>query len=137
MNSQVFGSLTFNGTLNVTLGPPPDRCDVLYRAIENLHAPLLYFFGTTSTRPERLKINATQICFEWQVEAEGAEDADRWQAGILQTISHASWAAHYSDDTELRYRLNTEHGRVRDGRSAECLFFRDAHLFAKNGTRKV
>jgi hypothetical protein len=130
MATQQFGGFIFQGTLKVRLECPPDRCDVLRGRAQQPPWRFLYRFGTTPTtpeRPERLKIDAPQVWFDCQVKASGKGNIDDWEAGILQSISHASWVAHYSNGAELRYRVNTGQGLIRDGESTDYLFFRNGH----------
>ncbi len=127
MAIQAFGGLIFEGTLTVTLVPPPDRSDVVHRAVANPARPGPFLFGTTSAPGEKVKINGPQVCFEWKVRANGTGNVHDWDAGMLQSISHGSWVAHYSNGEELKYRLNTDYGFVRDGESTNSLFFRKGH----------
>jgi hypothetical protein len=110
-----FDGLLFEGALKVTLRQAPERIDVLPGAAQPPAWPHLFRFGTTQTTPERLKIDAPTVCFDWEVRASGKGGGRDWEAGVLQSVSHASWGASYADGAELGYRLNTGLGLLRDG----------------------
>jgi hypothetical protein len=99
------------------------RSDVVEPPPERLAEAQKYFYGTTPDCPERLKISAPFIRFAWYARATGGESLENWEAGILQSISHAAWTACYSNGKTLEYRLNTELGLVRDGRPEEYPFY--------------
>ena len=130
-----FGGFIFEGSLNVTFVQVSDRLpSVLPGPAQQPTWPLLFRYGSPG---ERLKIDAPQVCFECGLTARGKGDVRDWEAGILQSISFASWAAQYSNGSELRYRLDTDHGLVRDGGSEDSLFFRLRHSFKATALPEV
>jgi hypothetical protein len=129
-----FDGLVFQGSLNVASAPTPDRADVVPGASQRADWPHLFRFGTTSATPERLKIDAPEIRFNWVVKATGTNNKHDWEAGILQSISEASWAAHYSNGAELKYRVKPGPGLVRDGDSTAYVFLRGGHLLSQAST---
>jgi hypothetical protein len=130
-----FASLTFVGTMDVTLEQSPEGGDVVGPAQQPTW-PFLFRFGTTSP-PERLKIDAPRICLECKVRVSGTGNVDDWEVGILQSISQASWVARYSNDMELKYRLKINHGMLRDGKSTDFLFSRKGHALKQSDEPEV
>ncbi|HTU20809.1 MAG TPA: hypothetical protein VMG10_22340 [Gemmataceae bacterium] len=137
MVTYAFGGLDFTGILKVELVCPPDRIDVLPGPGQKPNWPFLYRFGTTQPPQERLKIDAPQMWFDCQVRATGVVNVHEWGAGILQSISHGSWIAHYSNGADLRYRLNTEDGLIKDARAADCLFIGEGCLLNATASPNV
>jgi hypothetical protein len=82
----------------------------------------MYLDETVDSPPQRLKIAAPLITFEWYAKATGRETPS-WKAGLLQSISRAAWTACYSNGKTLQYRLNTERGLVRDGKVEAYPFY--------------
>src|SRR5690242_1589444 len=123
MAVQQLGDMLFEGRLTVSVPPAWMGCDRVKPSPDGMSEPQAYFSETVGTRPERLKINAPLVRFAWYAQATGGEGLDRWKAGLLQSISHAAWAAFYSNGRTLEYRLNTERRLVRDGRPDVCPFY--------------
>src|SRR6516164_8131389 len=115
MAAQKFGRLIFRGILTVRLEQAPERIGVVPGPAQQATWTLPFRYGTTATPIDTLKIDAPQIRFKCNVTARGTGNVDDWESGILQSISHASWVAQYLNGAQLKYRLDTDHGLVRDG----------------------
>src|SRR6266851_2848394 len=127
MAAQEFCGLDFKGALKVELQCSSTRDDVAHGPAQEPTWQGLYRYGTTVIPPERLKIDAPLVCFSSQVKASGTGIVDDWETGIVQSISDAFWVARYCNGAELRYRVNTCDGLVRDGEPGEPRFFRKGH----------
>jgi hypothetical protein len=123
MATQIVGDLTFVGELRVRVesaGFTDDAATFLScRGTRGLMV-----FGITSPHPPQLWIRSPMIHFDGVVEAAGSGDVSAWKVGCLQSISHAHWVAHYVNGQELKYRLNTDHGPLKDG-MVGSLFYED------------
>jgi hypothetical protein len=78
-------------------------------------------FGVTRRNPPKLWIRTPMIHFDGFVAA-GGPDLNGWKAGYLQCITQDSWTGHYADGKEVKYRLNTDRGPLKDG-MANSLFY--------------
>jgi hypothetical protein len=134
MAIQECDGITFAGTLNVTFSAPPDRSGVVHNPSQQGDWPHLYRYGITSTTPARLKIDPPEIRFNCTVTASGTGKVDDWEAGILQSISHAYWVAYYSNGTDLKYRVEGADRLVKDSNSAGDRFFRDGYPLRADST---
>jgi hypothetical protein len=122
MATQSHGDLTFVGRLRVELDDaeePTYPDGFLLEAHRTGHI----CFGTTRPPPQGLWLGAPKIRFNGMVATTGPGSHRHWEIGFLQTISWAAWTGHYSNSEQLRFRLNTDNGPLKDG-GAESLFFR-------------
>src|SRR5579862_9194675 len=129
--------LDFGGTLRVEVGYASCREDVRHGTAQEQTWPKRYRFGTTFTPPERLKIDAPRVCFDCLVKANVTGIGYDYEAGILQSIFHASWLARYSNGEKLKYRVNTDRGLVRDGRTDNPIFIQNGHPFKMTSVVEV
>jgi hypothetical protein len=124
--------LVFGGTLAVTLdvaGYPdyPDGFLVDHGQVG------LARFGTTRQAPQSLWLGPPRILFNCKAVASGTGELTAWRVGLLQRISHASWSGYYANGERLRFRLNTDHGPLKDGRSGS-LWYRWTRRFEPGST---
>lgn len=122
MATQSYGDLTFAGRLQVELDDaeePTYPDGFLITAHRTGHI----CFGTTRHPPQGLWIGAPTIQFIGKVAAAGTGNPGLWKIGVLQCISQATWTGHYTNGEQLRFRLGTDHGLLKDGGQGS-LFFR-------------
>jgi len=122
MAAQTFGGCTFEGTLEFTQMPPVEP---EYSARGVVSETTLYRYGILRSHPPRLWVTAPNLIFNGAVAVRGAVNPHDWQIGILQAISHATWTGRYSQGALACYRLNTEHGLLKDNLDDTSIFFRE------------
>src|SRR5262249_46135162 len=128
MAAQQFGATLFEGGLTPSVARAWRGCDLAGTPPDGAPEPQPYLSEVVDVRPERLRINAPLIRFEWYAMAASGESLDHWQAGLLQSVLHAAWTAYYSNDKMLEYRLDTKGGPVRGGSP-------EVHHFYSEGRR--
>jgi hypothetical protein len=121
MATQTVGDLTFTGTLEVSVHGSLHPGDNFLRT-KKRHDRSVY--GIIS-ETEQLWISTPVIHFRGVVEGEGASDLSAWKVTFLQSISHAHWVGHYANGQEVRYRLNTDNGLLKDGKD-DTLYYHGA-----------
>jgi hypothetical protein len=135
MAVQQWQDIVFGGALDVTLDVPPypDYPDgfLVDRGQEGLAR-----FGTTRHAPQSLWIGPPRIIFKCKAVAGGTGDLSPWRACLLQSISYATWSGHYANGERLSFRLNTNNGLLKDGRSGS-LFYRWPHRFEPGSTPDI
>jgi hypothetical protein len=126
MATQQWGDIVFGGALSVTLSVPPypDYPDgfLIDRGETGLTR-----FGTTRHPPQSLWIGPPRILFTCKA-AGGGGGLAPWRACLLQSINHSTWSGHYANGERLSFRLNTDYGPLKDGRSGS-LFYRWTRRF--------
>ena len=122
MAAQTFGGCTFEGTLAITQGPP---VEAEYSARGPAPETSFFRYGILLFAPARLWVSAPHLVFNGTVTVRGAVNPLDWQIGILQSISHATWTGRYSQGERACYRLNTEHGLLKDNLDDTSIFFRE------------
>jgi hypothetical protein len=122
MATQECGDLRFGGELAVTLDTAllPEYPDGF---LVDARQAWLMRFGITRRQPQCLWIGPPKVCFAGKVTVGGTGHLSQWKAGLLQSISHATWSGYYTNNQELHFRLNTDAGLLKDG-SDDSLFFR-------------
>jgi hypothetical protein len=122
MAAQTFGGCTFEGLLAITQEQPIEaECSARGAVPETI----LYRYGILRFAPPRLWVSAPNLVFNATVTVRGAPNPHDWQIGILQAISHARWTGRYSQGALVCYRLNTEHGQLKDNLDDTSIFFRE------------
>lgn len=122
MAAQTFGGCAFEGKLAITQVSP---VEAEYGARGAVPETNLYRYGILLFVPPRLWVSAPNLVFNGAVSVRGSLNPHDWQIGILQAISHARWTGRYSQGELACYRLNTEHGLLKDNLDDTSIFFRE------------
>jgi len=131
MATQRLGNLTFVGELRVRV-ESAGFTDNAATFLSCRSRCGLVVFGITSRYPPQLWIRSPMIHFDGVVGAAGPGDVSAWKVGCLQSISHAHWVGHYANGQEVKYRLNTDEGPLKDG-MAGSLFYEDCGRLGESG----